>query len=310
MSTPNLVLDEMPSNSLQPSVPFNSSMQLIDAILQLSPEDKDLTADPTTSGSDVGKTWIVGAAATGDWSGKDGQIALCTAANVWRFFPPKKGWKAYVRDEDATYVYTASAWAAGVSAAETSYDNATSGLTATNAQDAIDEVAALAGASGVVMTHVTTYTVSGSAQTSFSISSLDLDADECYELHCKFNNATGSSANVSMTYNADTTATNYNRQGSSYNNTAVTASRANDAAIASMDANEPLNMVIRIKKDFDGRARATVQTNYGAAASIKSQRFDHVWTSTSNVTGITFSSSVASSLDVGTEVKLYRIKEP
>lgn len=166
------------------------------------------------------------------------------------------------------------------------------------------------GGGGVVITHISTYTVSGSAVTSFSISGLDLAADECYELHCKFDNATGSSAGISMTYNADTTATNYYRQGVTNNSTTVTSSRGNDALIATMDASEPANAVIRIKLDADGRPRATSHTNYGAAASIKSQRFDHVWTSATNPTGIDFSSSVASSLAIGSEVKVYRIKEP
>lgn len=310
MTTPNYALDEMASNSLQPSVPFNLTTQLIDAIIHLSPEDKDLTADPTTSGSDVGKTWIVAAGGSGDWTGHDDEIAICTAANAWRFVVPAIGMRAYVRDEAATYVYKTGGWELGVSAAEVSYNNGTSGLTATNSQAAIDEIAALAGASGVVMTHISTYTVSGSAVTSFSISGLDLAADECYELHCKFDNATGSSASISMTYNADTTATNYYRQGVTNNSTTVTSSRGNDALIATMDASEPANAVIRIKLDADGQPRATSHTNYGAAASIKSQRFDHVWTSATNPTGINFSSSVASSLAIGSEVKVYRIKEP
>lgn len=310
MTTPNYALDEMPSNSLQPAVPFNLTTQLIDAIIHLSPEDKDLTADPTTAGGDVGKTWIVATGGSGDWTGKDGQIAMCTAANVWRFVVPKVGMRAYVRDEAATYVYKTGGWEPGISAAEISADTGTSGLSETTVQGQLDELAALAGASGIAMTHVTTSTVSGSAQTTVSISSLDLAADECYEIHCKIDNATGSSASISLYYNADTTATNYYRQGVTNNNATLTGSRANDALIGTMDASEPVNFIFRIKRDGDGRARAMSQTNYGASASIKSQRFDHVWTSTSNVTGITFSSSVASAIAIGSEIKVYRIKEP
>lgn len=110
MSTPNVNLDEMPQNSMQPSVPFNADMQLLDALLFLAPLDKDLTAPPTTVAGDAGKTWLVGGAATGAWSGKDGQVALCTGADLWRFFSPKVGWRAFVQDEAADYRYVAGAW--------------------------------------------------------------------------------------------------------------------------------------------------------------------------------------------------------
>lgn len=110
MSTPNLGLEQVPSNSLQPSVPVNDAFQVLDCLVQLSVEDKDLTAPPSTVSGDIGKSWIVGGSATGAWSGQDGKVALCTAADVWRFLTPKKGWKAWTRDEDATYVYTTS-WA-------------------------------------------------------------------------------------------------------------------------------------------------------------------------------------------------------
>lgn len=110
MSTPNLGLDEMPQNSFQPSVPFNADMQLIDALMYLAPLDKDLTTPPTTVAGDAGKTWIVGTAPTGAWAGHATHIALCTGAGLWRFFPPKAGWRAYVQDEAADYRYVGSAW--------------------------------------------------------------------------------------------------------------------------------------------------------------------------------------------------------
>lgn len=113
MTTPNLALDEVPSGSLQPSVPINADLQALDALVQLSVQDKDLTTPPTTVLADAGKRWIVGAAATGAWTGRDGQIALCTAADTWRFFVPGDGWRAVVLDEagDPTYQYGGGAWA-------------------------------------------------------------------------------------------------------------------------------------------------------------------------------------------------------
>lgn len=111
MTTPNLLLTEYPTGSLTPSVPFNDDMQALDALVHLSVETITATP-PTTVAGDVGKRWLVDASATGAWAGKDGQIALCTAANTWRFFAPAEGWRCDVRDEDIAYRYSGTAWGA------------------------------------------------------------------------------------------------------------------------------------------------------------------------------------------------------
>lgn len=111
-TTPNLALEQWPSGTPSGSVTVNDALQVIDAILHLSPEDKDLAAPPTTVEADKGKTWIVGASATGAWAGHDGEVALCTAADVWRFLVPNEGWRADVRDEDVAYRYSGTAWGA------------------------------------------------------------------------------------------------------------------------------------------------------------------------------------------------------
>lgn len=110
MSTPNLNLPEMPANSFQPSVPFNESMQILDALVQLVPQDKDLTAPPATVAGDAGKTWLVAAAPTGAWAGHAQHIAICTGAGLWAFVVPKAGWCAYVQDEAKDYRFLAGVW--------------------------------------------------------------------------------------------------------------------------------------------------------------------------------------------------------
>ena len=107
-TTPNLGLELVPSNSLQPWVSINDTLQLLDVLVQLRPQDKDLTAPPTTVSGDVGKCWLIAPSATGAWAGKDGQIALCTAAGVWRYIVPKVGYEGRVLDEDLRYKYTAA----------------------------------------------------------------------------------------------------------------------------------------------------------------------------------------------------------
>lgn len=71
--------------------------------------DKDLTAPPGSPG--IGDAYIVGASATGDWAGQDGNIAVFGLASTWLFVTAAEGMTAYVQDEDAEYRYDGSAWA-------------------------------------------------------------------------------------------------------------------------------------------------------------------------------------------------------
>lgn len=111
MSTPNLGLETVPSNSLQPSVAINDALQVLDALVQLAVVDKDTATPPPTVAGDVGKRWIVAAAPTGAWAGHATHIALCTAADQWRFIVPNDGFEAVAIDENARYRFMAGAWA-------------------------------------------------------------------------------------------------------------------------------------------------------------------------------------------------------
>lgn len=108
MPTPNLNLPTAPAGATDLSIAFNDAMQVVDAFLPLVVQDKDLSAPPATVGGDVGKRWIIGAAPTGDWAGKAGQIALCTDAGVWKYLAAPLFIRAYVVDESAEYRQTAA----------------------------------------------------------------------------------------------------------------------------------------------------------------------------------------------------------
>lgn len=112
MATPNIDLPTVPNGQTNISAAFNDAMQLIDALLHLTVEDKDLSAPPATVSGDVGKRWIIGAAPTGDWAGHAGKIALCTAAGLWRIIPAREGYEAWVIDEGAKYRYESGTWTA------------------------------------------------------------------------------------------------------------------------------------------------------------------------------------------------------
>lgn len=107
MSTPNLGLPVTPPGATDVSVAFNEAMQKIDALFPLVVQAIDLTAAPSTSSGDVGKRWIPAAGATGVWAGHEGEVALCTAADVWEFVPAPL-WH-YARDLDSAADYRQTA---------------------------------------------------------------------------------------------------------------------------------------------------------------------------------------------------------
>lgn len=114
MTTARLQLDELIANQSQPHVTLNGSLRRLDAAVQLTVADRDLSSPPG-SPSD-GDTYIVGASATGDWEDEDGNIAYYSNT-AWIFLTPAEGWQAWVEDEDVVVTYQNGAWA-GVGQAE------------------------------------------------------------------------------------------------------------------------------------------------------------------------------------------------
>lgn len=148
-ATPNLGLLEIPQNSLNLAPPHNQSVQVLDIAVNLSAIDNTVTTPPTTVAGDAGKRWIVPAAgASGDWTGKANQIAYCVGAGLWAFLAAKEGWYCPITSGTnigKVYKFIGGVWVEAVvggslGAASITYDNSTSGLTASNAQTAIDEV--------------------------------------------------------------------------------------------------------------------------------------------------------------------------
>jgi hypothetical protein len=82
---------------------------MLDACVQLSVADRDLTAPPPAP--ENGERHIVAAGGSGLWTGHDNDIAAFQDG-VWMFFAPGKGWLAWVSDEDLLAVWDGSAWIA------------------------------------------------------------------------------------------------------------------------------------------------------------------------------------------------------
>ena len=107
--TPNMKLPYIMAAQAQKHVTHNEAIRVLDAIVQLSVLDRDLTSPPV-SPSD-GDRYIVANSAINEWTGKDGQIAAWQD-NVWMFHVPLEGWLAWVADEDKLFGWDGTVWGA------------------------------------------------------------------------------------------------------------------------------------------------------------------------------------------------------
>ncbi len=159
------------------------------------------------------------------------------------------------------------------------------------------------------LTPVARTIVSGGAVTSVTFSGLDLDAAGTYIVKMSLKNATGSASAVSMTYNADTTATNYRSEVSQAAGSSATAANSNNALITSMQASGDGICHVEIRKPVAGcKIKATSTYTYDTGASLTWASRAHEWVTVStNVTSITFTGSVASSIANDSVIEIYKL---
>lgn len=105
--TPNLKLPYIMPSQAQKHVTHNEAIRLLDAVVHLSVKSRTQVAAPVTPES--GERYIVAAAATGVWAGKDGMIAFFVDGG-WSFLAIATGWIAYIEDESALMAYDGVSW--------------------------------------------------------------------------------------------------------------------------------------------------------------------------------------------------------
>jgi hypothetical protein len=101
------------SGQAQKHITLNEALTRLDALVMLSVKSRVLATPPTSPVDGV--RYIVGAAATGDWSGHDGEIAVFLNGG-WDFAAPSEGWRAWVENESIDVFYFSGAWSAGATA--------------------------------------------------------------------------------------------------------------------------------------------------------------------------------------------------
>lgn len=110
MATPNTGIPYVPEGTQDPAAGLNLALNVVDALLQTTVIDMDLTAPPG-SPSD-GDLHIVAAGATGDWAGQDDNLARYVAeGDFWQFFEAGAQVRiVFNSDDGGLYVWHAAAW--------------------------------------------------------------------------------------------------------------------------------------------------------------------------------------------------------
>ncbi|MEM8786773.1 MAG: DUF2793 domain-containing protein [Pseudomonadota bacterium] len=146
----------------QKHVTLNGALARLDALVQLRVVSS-ATATPPAAPQD-GESYIVAAGAGGDWTGRDGDLAIW-ANGAWEFLAPKQGWQAWDEAAAQRLRYSGAAWqpeggAAAVSGAATALrivevDHAVSGGNSSVVAAAIPANMVVLGVSGRVVEALT-----------------------------------------------------------------------------------------------------------------------------------------------------------
>lgn len=92
----------------QKETTHNEALTLVDALLHPAVESIS-SAAPVPSDADIGKCWIIGAAPTGIWSGRAGQIAIW-AGGSWRFTIAQNGMRIWNKALGRQSQFVAGQW--------------------------------------------------------------------------------------------------------------------------------------------------------------------------------------------------------
>lgn len=108
-NTTHLQLPFLAAAQAHKHVTVNESLLALDALLMLTVISRSLLSPPGAPAE--GDRYIAPPDAAGAWSGKDGAIAAFQDG-VWRFYPPRDGWRAHVIDEHRSACFLDAEWRA------------------------------------------------------------------------------------------------------------------------------------------------------------------------------------------------------
>lgn len=105
-ASPNLAFTYAEEGQVNAETAVNDALNRLDMLVQCAVIDRDLTAPP--GGEANGDVYLVATGATGDWAGKDGQIA--GYYDGWIYYTPAEGFVMRVLDENLWLGWNGSSW--------------------------------------------------------------------------------------------------------------------------------------------------------------------------------------------------------
>ena len=109
-STPRLAMPFLSAGQAQKEISHNEALQTLDMLVAAAVEEPPRAVPPASP--TVGTCYIVAAAPTGAWAGKQQCVAAYTSGG-WRFIDPVEGMAAYVKSDSAWAAYRAGVWEIG-----------------------------------------------------------------------------------------------------------------------------------------------------------------------------------------------------
>ncbi|WP_158083548.1 DUF2793 domain-containing protein [Manganibacter manganicus] len=106
-NSPNLHLPYIMPSQAQKHLTHNEALDVLDATVQLTVIDRDLTEPPDTNAE--GDRYIVALSASGEWQGQDSRVAIWRDG-AWQFLTAGIGWRAWIVDEEVLVYWSGSAW--------------------------------------------------------------------------------------------------------------------------------------------------------------------------------------------------------
>lgn len=148
--------------------------------------------------------------------------------------------------------------------------------------------------------------VSGSAATTLTVDQINLDEDVIWFLWIKLKNATGSATSIRMYFNADSTATNYDRETLTGTGVTAAAANTNSPIFTVLPANSYITAAGFVFNDMQPAPRSLIMASEHTTTNMVIRLTSTVWRTTSTTpTQIVLSATAANSLDVGSAIAVY-----
>lgn len=162
---------------------------------------------------------------------------------------------------------------------------------------------------GMSFTHLARETVTGSAVTSVTFSSLTLANRACFFITGRLKNAGNASA-ILCFLNGNNTTSDYRSQYMLASGSTVSSARTSNSNITNLDAFDDAFFTIYVAyADNQGMALCEAMNGFNTSNIVQeaTRVFDNT-NSYSNITSIQISSSVASNIDVGSVFDLFALE--